>query len=165
MTEPIINIMTLSGINRVGLKGPNAEQWLQAQNIAVPSTPNSWLETSDQVMVLRLGKTEFLIESLTGYACFARIFAAAQPIATGVYRVMRADVTYNLTGNQIAPLLAELCSLDLSQNALPTNTLLMTQLAGISVIVIRKEVDAQSEYRLWCDASYGDYLQESLQEV
>lgn len=165
MNESAINIMQLSSINRVGLKGPNARKWLQENGLEVPTDPNNWLKTTEGVLVVQLGNSDFMVESTSEHAIFAKILTAPQPIAEGVYRVARADAAFTLSGEHLPDLLAESCALDLRPEAISDGSAIVTQFAGISATLIYKPSVMHSEYRLWCDASYGDYLQEVLQEL
>ena len=57
-----LGVTDLSYLQRFGVKGPQAAQWLAAQNIQIPDRPNRWL-LDNGILVLRLGNAEFLISS------------------------------------------------------------------------------------------------------
>jgi sarcosine oxidase gamma subunit len=56
--------------------------------------------------------------------------------------------------------LAEICALDVRPEVIG-NSVLMTSAAGISVILICMG----ETYCIWCDATYGEYMQQALQQI
>ncbi len=160
-----ITIETPDKLYRTGVKGPRAAQWLADQGIALPGNPNAWMVTHDQLRVLRLGHSEYLLECAIQHPVFAQITEASQPMAAGVYRVPRADAVFMLYGEGIMSLLAEVCALNLSERSLAEDGLFMTLLAGIPAIVIRQTISNLPSYRIWCDGTYAAYLREILQEI
>lgn len=142
---------------RFGLKGSAAAAWLEAQGIAVPPQANSWLALGDDGRILRLGRGEYLIEGAPAQTLAAR-WQDGQP---GLYRVPRYDAGFVLEGDAVPALLAEICTLDTRPHIIGGQVLL-TLAAGISVTLL---CEAGHRYRLWCDATYGHYLQHTLREI
>ena len=113
---------------------------------------------------MRLGATEFLIEDqIDGTTC--EKLEADVVRVNGVYKVPRADAAYLLAGSQVLNLFSELCPLDVRETALAENEVIMTQVAGISAIVLRQSINNETVYRLWCDGTYGAYMLHTLSEV
>ena len=139
-----------------GIKGKGAAAWLKAQGIALPVESNT-RTMSNSTLALRLGRSEYLIDG----ASAARLRAAwqAQP-ASDAYLVPRYDAAFELDTASASKVLPEICTLDTRAEAM-RDRVLMTLGAGISITLIH---DGQG-YRLWCDATYGDYLQQVLQEI
>ncbi len=154
-----LGICDVSALSRFGVKGANAELWLQQRHIATPAHANSWLATSNHSLVLRLGKSEFLLEDSPSIALCQDLSEEAS--STGVYPVARYDASFILSGEYVGHLLSELCSLDLALE-LTAQSLVMTQVAGISATVIQQTLADKTVYRLWCDGSYGAYMWDSL---
>jgi len=77
-----------------------------------------------------------------------------------LYRVPRYDVGFTLSGDMARNTLAEICALDVRPEIIG-NGVLMTLVAGISVTLTQED----DTYRIWCDATYGEYLQHTLQEL
>lgn len=142
---------------RFGLKGGAAAAWLEAQGIAVPPQANSWLALGEDSRILRLGRGEFLIEGAAAEALAAQ-WQDGQP---GLYRVPRYDAGFLLEGDAVPALLAEICALDTRPQAIGGQVLL-TLAAGISVTLI---CEGGRRYRIWCDGTYGHYLQHTLREI
>jgi len=141
---------------RFGLKGRAAADWLIGQGVALPQQPNTWLAQDDGSMVLRLGRSEYLLEGPIAQ----QLESAWQEGQRDLYRVPRYDAEFVLAGEKTQALLQEVCALDTRLQAME-NHVLMTLAAGISVTLIH----AGDVYRLWCDATYGDYMQHTLQEI
>ena len=171
--QQIAGICAVSCLQRFGVKGPNAEQWLSQRNIALPAGNNSWVSsgtTEDASLVLRLGSSEFLIEQQLNNTSngLPDDGSLSQPIAAGVYRVQRNDAAFILSGSRIQDLLSELCLLDLRDKALAGDAVVMTQVAGISVTLLRQSAPGKhtgTVYRLWCDGSYGAYMWQTLTQL
>ncbi len=162
--KKILGVTDVSCFERYGVKGPQASKWLADHELAVPSNPNSWTLCSQKNLVLRLGSSEFLIEDQIGGSASKKLAKDITRVE-GLYPVARADAAFILSGSEVLNLLSELCSLDLRNNALLANDVVMTQVAGISAIVMRQTLNGEQVYRLWCDGTYGSYMWEMLLEV
>ncbi|GBG13466.1 uncharacterized protein NMK_1013 [Novimethylophilus kurashikiensis] len=160
----LIGIADISCLSRFGVKGPNAVQWLRAHKVDLPEERNSWVATSSGAVVLRLGNSEFLIED-SPTSSLAPSLASDPPKMFGVYTVRRSDASLVLSGSRVQELLAEVCTLDLSEKALGKNAVVMTQVAGISATVLRQSLNGETVYRLWCDGTYGTYMWHTLVEI
>lgn len=159
-----LGICDVSGFPRFGVKGRNVVQWLKEHKVEIPAEANSWVQQGD-TLVLRLGLNEFLVEDqLEGKAC-AALDGAVQPKAYGVYKVPRNDTALVLSGSHVLELFAEVCAIDLRPQVLPPNGVVMTQMAGVSVTVLRQKFNGEDVYRLWCDGTYGPYLWDTLLEI
>lgn len=145
---------------RFGLKGRAAADWLTSQDVSLPSQANTWLSLSDQGRVLRLGRGEYLVEGPSAL----RLQTAWQPGQADVYRVPRYDAAFVLSGDAVPAVLQEICALDTRPQAM-NDCVLMTLAAGISVTLICEAAGPSPVYRLWCDATYGDYMTHTLQEI
>lgn len=142
--------------NTFGLKGKAASGWLAAQGLTVPEQPNRWLPLADDSRILRLGRGEYLVEGNAAQELEARW----QDGLPDLYRVPRYDASFELAGEKARGVLREICSLDTRPEVLK-DTVVMTLAAGISVTLIC----AGETWRLWCDATYGEYMQHTLQQI
>ena len=158
-----LNITNLSTLQRYGVKGQQASEWLANHGISIPVEANTWI-LSDHAIVMRLGASEFLIEDQTDGKTSSKLEADVVRV-NGVYKVPRADVSYSLAGSKVLNLFAELCPLDLRETALAENEVIMTQVAGISATVLRQSINNETVYRLWCDGTYGVYMLHTLSEI
>ncbi len=158
-----LTILNVSNLARYGIKGPQAAKWLASHGVATPKDANSWVQ-NDQTLVMRLGGSEFLIEDQEGGKTCETLAADTKRV-TGVYKVPHVDAAYILAGSEVLNLLSELCALDLRESALLENGLVMTQVAGISATVLRQKIHNETVYKLWCDGTYGEYMQHVLEEI
>lgn len=164
-----LEMIDLSEHEVIGIKGNNATAWLTQQGIEVPSAPNHWIRLGQDGIVLRLGMNEYLIQEVSSkdnHETPSFIPTIENSLSTvmnehvGVYRVPRADVSLLLKGDGVAFLLSQICRLNIEQDLL-SNALVMTQVAGISAILL-KESQQAGIYRLWFDLSYQAYMTETI---
>ena len=158
-----LTISNVSKLPRYGVKGAQAANWLAMHGVKIPEAANTWV-LHEQTLVMRLGSTEFLIEDQAGGETCKKLLADTLRVAN-VYKVPRADAAYLLAGSAVPNLLSELCALDLSETALLENDVMMTQVASISATILRQTLNNESVYRLWCDGTYGVYMQHVLDEL
>lgn len=159
---------------RIGLKGPRGADWLVGQGIALPSLPNSWTEcgataaADGSPLVARLGASEFFLETAAGGgggAAVRRIAAAVQAGQPGVYPVLREDASFLLSGEGALDALAQVCNVNFAALDLRTRPVVMTLLIGVSVLIIPYSPDGDVQYRIWCDPTFGSYIEESVAGV
>ena len=159
-----LGLTDVSCFARFGVKGPQAAGWLISQNILTPNENNAWIEHEDS-LVLRLGVSEFLIEDQYNGQMCEKLSSFNQATTAGVYKVQRADAAFILSGSEVLNMLSELCMLDLRDSALASKTVVMTQVAGISAILLRQQLNGEQVYRVWCDGTYGPYMWDMLLEI
>lgn len=159
-----LGVCDVSCFPRFGVKGLNAAQWLKEQKLELPGQANTWVQQGE-TLVLRLGWNEFLVEDQRdGHLC-AVLEAAAQPKAYGTYKVQRNDAAFLLSGSHVQELFTEICAIDMRDHVMPANAVVMTQMAGISVTVLRQQMNGTPIYRIWCDGTYGPYFWDTLLEI
>ncbi|MEW6133797.1 MAG: methylglutamate dehydrogenase [Pseudomonadota bacterium] len=152
-----INIAEVSRTPRAGVKGPGAAAWLAALGLPVPDAPNTWLSIEGG-LIARLGLAEFLVEG-------AESAKLAAPPAHGVYPVLRQDTALVLTGERLDELLAEVCSVDFQALDPAAHPVVLTTMAGVTVVAIPTEESGMSALRLWCDSTWGAWFSDTLAEV
>jgi sarcosine oxidase subunit gamma len=157
----LLTIADLSRLPRAGVKGPGAAEWLAALGLALPASPNRWLDLSQGGLVARLGQTEYLVDG--NVAVVEKVTSAAR--TPGVYPVWRQDASFSLGGSRVNELLLQTCNVDFRILDTDPSQLLMTSIVGVSVTVVPLKVGASPLYRLWCDGTYGSYLWETLTEI
>jgi sarcosine oxidase, subunit gamma len=164
-----LEMIDLSMHAALGIKGSYASAWLEQQGIEVPSAPNYWIKLNQNCMVLRLGMNEFLIQevgSTINQEAQALIVTLENNLSNvmedyaGVYRVPRADASLLLKGDGVAPLLSQMCRLNIEQD-IQGHALVMTQVAGVSAILL-KESEQGNVYKLLFDLSYQAYMTETI---
>ena len=155
---------------RLGVKGPRAAEWLIAQDVILPMAANSWVHSaagggSGALLVARLGASEFFLEDaadgseLTGIS----LKLAARP--PGVYPVLREDSAFQLSGEGVHDVLAQVCNVEFAGLVLNSHPVIMTLMIGVAVLVVPQEIAAERRYRIWCDPTFGPSLSENLEAV
>lgn len=162
--EKALHIEPMPDFLAFGIKGANAEAKLQALGITVPEAPNRWCLHAENMLVMRLGASEFLIEIAPVNPQYAQLKQALSQAEAGLYPVARHDASWQLQGEAVVDLLAEICMLDLPHET-QDRRVCLTQLAGINAIVIQQTMETHKVYRIWCDGSYQQYLQEILMHM
>jgi sarcosine oxidase subunit gamma len=159
---------------RLGLKGPRAAQWLAANGIDSPATPNTWTspapaEAAQALLVARLGSTEFFLEDAAAGTTLVRIAPSLQEHPVGVYPVLREDWAFVLGGEGVHEVLTQVCNVNFAALSLDSRPLIMTLMIGVAVLVVPQSAGGApggaAQYRIWCDPTFGPYLLESLGEV
>jgi sarcosine oxidase subunit gamma len=163
--------------DRLGLKGPRAAEWLAAQGIALPMTPNTWTHSEDAIaadalLVARLGTAEFFLEDGSAGTALKRISPSLDKNPPGVYPVLREDWAFDLGGDEVHDVLAQVCNVNFAALSLASRPLIMTLMIGVAVLVVPQSVvgvgrggESARHYRIWCDPTFGHYLGESLGTV
>jgi sarcosine oxidase subunit gamma len=175
---------------RLGLKGPRAQAWLEACGIPVPAAPNTWVcdnnatpmaaavapvgaggggapgAAEEALLVARLGAGEFFLEDheagVTVRELAQRVDAAPPP---GVYPVLREDAAFCLSGDGSFEVLAQVCNIHFADLAFASQTVIMTLLIGVSALVLPQVQGGRGRFRIWCDPTFGDYLEKSVGSV
>jgi sarcosine oxidase subunit gamma len=165
---------------RLGLKGPEAAEWLAAQGIVVPAAPNTWVRSeestgADALLVARLGQSEFFLEDGAAGATLRRLSPSLNRCLPGVYPVLREDWGFNLGGARVHDVLAQVCNVNFAALPPDSHLVIMTLMIGVAVLVVPQSGAAghgaaaqgagERRYRIWCDPTYGEYFAASLGTV
>jgi sarcosine oxidase, subunit gamma len=154
---------------RIGVKGAGAAQFLAELGLSVPKRPNSWAplrkidrDDSDNV-IARLGNTEFFIEG--GDIGIAALESKLARGAAGAYPVLREDTALVVGGPDARHALAQVCNVNLAALDVTAKPIVMTLMIGVGVLVLPQLTERGPIYRIWCDPSFGPYLQSELEEI
>jgi sarcosine oxidase, subunit gamma len=172
------------GCERFGLKGPRAAEWLEARGITLPAAPNQWTTVvpaaagggatpsanantaaGDELLVARLGSSEFFLEDCAGGARVCGLEAALDSPEPGVYPVLREDAAFSLSGQGSYDVLAQVCNVNFADLDLALQPVIMTLMIGVAVLIVPQMMGAGPRFRIWCDPTFGPYLEESLGTV
>jgi sarcosine oxidase subunit gamma len=148
---------------RTGCKGPNAAAWLQARSLPLPPAPNTWVAAAGEGCVARLGSSEFFVEATAPVIYGLDLALASAP--AGVYPVLRADAAFLLEGDGAHEVLAQVCNVNFAALELGASPVVMTLMIGVGVLVLPQASPAGRRYRIWCDPSFGEYLDHELSVI
>ncbi|HEV3345013.1 MAG TPA: glycine cleavage T C-terminal barrel domain-containing protein, partial [Pirellulales bacterium] len=152
---------------RMTLKGPAAGEFLSKNGLPLPERVYDYLPLADGGLIVRTGRSEFLIEDLWTQEAQAehergvveRLRRALATPLPGVLPVWRQDASLLICGDEPVPLLAEVCSFNFRDAG---EQFVMTQLAGVSCSILRRQFRGLPSYQLWADGTYGPYLWDAL---
>jgi sarcosine oxidase subunit alpha len=115
------------------------------------------------VLVIGSGPGEWLVLGEPDVARLERLVAASGEFAS-VVDLTHGRALLRLTGPGAADLLARVCALDLSDDAVPDGAALRTSVAGVVTDLVRDDVRGVRSYLLHCERSSGQYLADRLME-
>src|SRR5688572_11050525 len=97
----------VSGLAKLGLKGPGAVEWLKSHGINPPNELFVVAPIAADGIVARLGNEEIFLEDGFGGIAVADLGHKLAGGAPGVYRVERHDCTFLLCGTRAVEVLAQ----------------------------------------------------------
>ena len=160
------------GRARIGMKGPRAEEWLADRGIVLPAAPNSWAGStaagnSTGLLVARLGTSEFFLEDAAEGTLLQGIRRGLEENPPGVYPVLREDAAFQLSGDGVHDVLAQVCNVHFA--ALRLGFASADHDAHARRCGPRRApgtgvsgADAERRYRIWCDPTFGPFLGEAV---
>ena len=157
-----VAIADLSCLDKAGVKGPEAAQWLESRGIAVPAQANAWTGLADGGVIARLGRSEFFLEDGANGDTANRLQDALETGPAGVYPVIRQDAGMVLVGRRVNELLVQSCNVNFQELDPASRTVVMTMMVGVAVLVIRQDHQSFPGFRIWCDPTSAPYLWETL---
>lgn len=153
----------ISVLPKLGLKGPDAADWLHSQSIILPEGIYQTRKQSDGSLVVQLSSNEFLLED--GWTS-KTVQSLSEKIAwgqEGVTRVERQEASFLLTGSRSVEVLAQTCAINFREA--PLDRFVMTRVAGTSCSVLPTSSENTVRYQIWVDATYAVSLWESLMAI
>ena len=162
-------IVDLTNLPRVGFRGQDAAQYLNAYGFNLPDKPNQALKQEDGSWVARLSFTEYcVLGSLHDFGeRVSQLEQGWKMDDTANYLLPRQDshAWIQLTGQYVAVVMAKLCGVNLQQEEFAVGQIAQTSIARINAIVINVS-DAQThKFNLLCDRAAAAYLWEVLQDA
>ena len=158
-----LGLCDLSGLSRLGLKGAAAANWLRKQSLPVPEQVYASEHLSDGGIIVRLGMTEFLLESSLQDIVVPQLDILLTSQGNQLIRVERQDASFLLVGSQAREVLVQTCGVNFRE--VSNHTWVFTRLAGVSCGILSYLHQGAPAYRLWFDCSYAVYLWETLFEI
>ena len=154
---------------RLGLKGADAARLLLDCGIAIPDSPNAVTHVygvAGLSRCLRLGHSEFLLEEDQHAGAIERIRTRAGAAAMRAWCVLRTDYSALIGGAAVFDQLSRIASFDFRQLLHTPERVVMTLVADISMTLVLEDAIASApRLRLWADASFGTYLEQTLHSL
>ena len=148
-------------LEKWGLRGAGAADWLSAMGVAVPTEVYATRPLGEGGLIARIGKEEFFLEAATCSQSFGAL-REALPIASGCTAVLHEDASLLVTGSGSLDLLSQTCSHRFATSPVDKWVLYTrggSELWGASAVAIG---EPNAHYCLWLDPSYAVYLGETL---
>lgn len=155
-------LIDLSEVPRVGFRGRQSAEYLNARGFELPDAPNRAVTQADGSHVARLSQTEYLV--------LGSLADRGQRIAdeearweldhSANYLLPRQDshAWLQLSGIHIDQVMAKLCGVDLHLQAFDAGAVAQTSAARINVIVINVGSQEVPTFQILCDSASVEYF-------
>lgn len=170
-------ICDLSYLQRTGFKGAGACEWLENQNINIPTNINHALPHDNGCLITRLGTSDILIlDSLKNQTNlpinleqqWKHDYAPGNKSCGFIVPRQDSHACLSVTGEYAPEMFAKLCAIDLRVEKFANNMIAQTSLARLSAIIIRHDLNAFSNYFVLVESTSAEYcwdcLVDSMQE-
>jgi len=153
----------LSGLPKLGLKGPQAAGWLKEQQIEAPPDLYDTRRLADGGLIAKIAGDEFLLEGGVSGDSPGPLAERLKDDTAGVSRIERQEATFLLVGSRAREVLAQTCGINFRET--PIERVIYTRVAGVSCGIIPQELANVPAYRLWIDYSFAPFLWETLVDI
>ncbi len=154
-------LVDLSVLLKLGIKGAGAAAFLQRHEIVPPEAIQGWgTLKKNSGSIIRLKKDEFFLEDGLQGELLPGIRAALAAGLPDCRLVERQDAGFVLSGVRSGEVLRETCAVDPGKAG---DRVIMSRIAGVSCMIL--PLRGSSALRIWCEASYGVYLWDTLAEI
>jgi sarcosine oxidase subunit gamma len=157
-----LGICDVSGLQKLGVKGPDAAAWLHSVGIDVPAKILGSDPLPEGGVIVRFGRDEFFLEDGITNAALPKLTTKADSHRGDLYRIEHDEATFLLVGDRANKVLAQTCGINFGEVA--AQRILFTRVAGVSCGILPESANV-STYRLWFDPSYAVYLWTTLVEI
>ena len=158
-------LLDLSLMPRFGLRGKNAQRWLEDKGLPVPVV-NRAESRADGYWVARLGATEFWVLATTELdeQKDMPVLTAPEP---GCYPVHCGEsrAWFALAGEARCGVMAKLCGVDLRPMAFAPGTIVQTSVARVNAVIIFHQLSGMPVFSILSDTASAEYLWDVLQDA
>lgn len=163
---PPCRLVDQTDLPRVGFRGSQSAEYLNARGFSLPEAPNQATAQADGSWVARLSQSEYLVlgSPLDQGQRIADEEARWELDHRANYLLPRQDshACVLLSGDVIAQVMAKLCGVDLSAAAFKPGAVAQTSVARANAIVIHSgSVDTPAFHILW-DRASKEYFMSAL---
>jgi sarcosine oxidase subunit gamma len=159
-------LVDLTDIPRVGFRGQQSAEYLQARGFELPDAPNRAVTQADGSHVARLSQTEYFILGSLGDRGerVADEEARWELDHSANYLLPREDshAWLQLSGTCIAEVMAKLCGVDLRPQAFAEGAVAQTSAARINVIVINLGEQGAPAFQILFDRASLEYFKAAM---
>lgn len=159
-------LIDLSLVPRAGVRGVNAEQYLNKMGFPVPASPNQAAMTSQGEWVLRLSQKEFWLLSHPLKNVCDRLAGYSLP-DSGCYPLYCQDshTWFAMTGQHCADIFAKVCGVDLRAASFPIGAIAQTSVARVNAIILHHVIGGEQVFSIMSDSASANYLWGALTDA
>ena len=162
--EPVpVALCDLSGLEKLGVKGSGAAEWLSNADTKVPADIYESTPLTGGGLIVRLGTDEFLLEDEIGATIVGQLSDRLGSGTQQVFRVEHQEATFLVAGARALDVMSQTCGLDLRDPV--AGRVVLTRIAGVSAILLPQSIREETGFRLWVDPSYAHYLWHQLATI
>jgi len=155
-------LVDLTDLPRVGFRGTQSAEYLQARGFSLPEAPNRAVTQADGSHIARLSQTEYLIlgSHQDQGERIADEEARWELDYNANYLLPRQDshAWLQLSGECISEVMAKLCGVDLRAQAFAPGAVAQTSAARINVIVVNVGGESQPAFQILFDRASLEYF-------
>ena len=161
----------LSYLQRIGFKGAGTCEWLENQNINIPTNINTTLSTENGCLVARLGNNDVLILDsiknqtsvpITLEQAWQRDYSQLNKPCGFIMPRQDTHACFSISGTYAAEMFSKLCAIDLRTTKFKNNMIAQTSLARLGAIIIRHDLNALTNYLLLVESASAEYAWDCL---
>ncbi|MBC8351472.1 MAG: hypothetical protein H8E66_05765 [Planctomycetes bacterium] len=158
-----LGLCDLSGLHKLGVKGPDSETWLTSKGLDVPSDVFASCSLPNGGTIVRLGAGEFFLEDDINNTTLLALADRLDTHKGKLVRVEHQEATFLLTGRRSLEALAQTCGINFRE--VTSRKVVFTRVAGVSCGIHPETFREVPAYRLWVDPSYAVYVWETVAEI
>lgn len=158
-----LGLCDLSGLQKLGLKGPDARAVLEREGLDVPGEIFESRPLPDGGVIVRIGVGEFFLEDNIANSNLPTLLDRIDAHDGQLYRVEHQEATFLLVGHRVVEVLAQTCGINFAET-MPSKVV-FTRVAGVSCGILPETIRDTPAYRLWIDPSYAVYVWETLSRI
>ena len=113
----LLGLCDLSGLRKVGVKGPGAQSWLESVEINVPQGVFDSQALGNDGLIVRTGMNEFFLQDGIGTRVVASLVDRVESHGGPLFRVEHQEATFLLTGSRSIDVLAQTCGINFREAA------------------------------------------------
>ncbi|MGA8260161.1 MAG: hypothetical protein WB783_08120 [Arenicellales bacterium] len=164
---PGLRLADLTALPRIGFKGREAPQWLEARGCRLPERPNRAVKRADGALIAALSRDEHLVLSDAGRRsslCDELEKAWELDERRLCYPVPRrhSHAWFAVGGPRAPQMLAKLCGVDLRPEHFDKGSVAQTSIARLSGIIVRVGEDIEPAFYILADSASAEFLWEAM---
>ena len=164
----------LSYLQRIGFKGAGTTEWLENQNITIPTNINTAELTNDGCMVARLGSNDILI--LDNFKNSSNTpnkleqkwhheYASNMEPCGFIMPRQDSHTCFCVSGINAPEMFSTLCAVDLRINKFTNHMIAQTSLARLGAIIIRHDINNIINFLVLVESVTAEYCWDCLHDA